>query len=209
MIKVGLLNLGSNNLFSIRNALKKIDINVSNINHLNDYEDLKPDLIILPGVGSFPSAMKKIKKERFDKLIFDHNEKNKPILGICLGAQLMLNKSYEFQPTKGLGLIDGDVKSLKDFNIITPNINWLKTECKNEIYDDIFNNQFFYHVHSFYINPSLKEEVIATVNLGKNEICVAYKKNNIIGLQFHPEKSGKAGINLLDKIINEIFSSKL
>lgn len=205
MIEVGLVNLGSNNLFSINNALKHLDLKVTTLNHYNDYVIFKPDILILPGVGSFPSAMKKIFKEKFDQIIYDHHSKNKPILGICLGAQLLLRSSDEFTKTSGLNLINGDVKSLKDLKVKTPNINWSRLSSRSNKYKNIFDKKYFYHIHSYYINISSNENIIATISIEDNEICVAYKKNNIVGLQFHPEKSGKNGVNLLYTIIHEIF----
>ena len=196
-IKVGIIDYKLNNLFSIYNALKKIGYNTkiidAEVKNYNSY-----DLVVLPGVGSYGSAMKYIKAYNINNKINEFIENKKFFFGICLGMQLLLEKSTEFKDTNGLGIIKGSVKHLKkDKNNPVPHIGWnnLINVKKNEF--NLEKKDNFYFVHSLYCSPKDKKHVLSETKYGKNKFCSAIRDNNILATQFHPEKSGPSGINLL------------
>ena len=201
-IKVGVIDYKLNNLFSIYNALKKIGYNVKIIDtEIKDYNSY--DLVVLPGVGSYDSAMKYIKAYNIDNKINDFIENKNFLFGICLGMQLLFEKSSEFKNTKGLGIIKGSVKNLKkNKNNPVPHIGWnsLINVKTNELNLEKKNN--FYFVHSLYCSPKDKKHILSETKYGTNKFCSAIRNKNIIATQFHPEKSGPSGINLLKNLRN-------
>ena len=160
------------------------------------------DGFILPGVGSFPSGMKKIKNKNLDSLIYKLVEKNIPGMGICLGMQLLAEYGYEGGiETKGLHLFDGKVEILPRLKKVKiPNIGWRDTKLRKnkESWQNHLNNVFYY-IHSYFVNLSKKEEELATIDHGEKnlKVNVAIYKNKLLGVQFHPEKSQKYGLELI------------
>ena len=201
MSKVLVLDYGINNIFSIFNALSFFTNHIKIIKDNSELNDFKYDIIVVPGVGSFPKAMKEVRSRGFDKLLYDSNEKNLKIIGICLGFQLLFNNSYEFEKTKGLGLLDGDFVCFNK-NISPINIGWRKIIChKNKNFSKSLDNKFFYHIHSFYLTNFDEKISLSFSNNGNFQYCSSIIKKNILGFQFHPEKSSLNGLNLLKKII--------
>ena len=195
-IKVGIIDYKINNLFSIFNAFRDIGYKTSIIDvDFKNYN--KYDLIVLPGVGSFGSAMKIIKKNKIDHKIKEYTEKNNFFFGVCLGMQLLFETSNEFETTSGLGLLKGTVNKLDNSkNFPIPHIGWNKAiNSKKNIL--IENDKNFYFVHSYYCKPSDKKNIISKTVYGKNKFCSSIQNKNIIATQFHPEKSGIQGIRLL------------
>lgn len=192
-IKIGIINLNINNLYSIYNAFRNIGFKTSIIEKKID----NFDFIVLPGIGSFKLGINSLKK---NNLIDTLNEKilikKKKIIGICLGMQLLFSKSYEYGLTKGLNFINGSVKKFKKKKIFIPVMGWYKTTSSIHT----LNNKYFYHTHSYYCEPNNKKMVIAKTNYEKLSYCSAISSENILGFQFHPEKSGIIGLNLLKKI---------
>ena len=202
-LNIGVVDLGINNLFSIDNAIKHLGYNsqVSSDNKMLE----KTDCLVLPGVGSFGYASQILKKKKLDEMIKAYAVSGKTLIGICLGFQLLFDQSEEFGSFEGLSIFNGQVKKLdnlkKKANI--PNVGWRKTFIYNNSKIQYFDN--FYYIHSFYAEPEKKDEILMESNFEDKNFCSAVKKKNIYGCQFHPEKSGKAGINLLNKFIkNEI-----
>ena len=141
-------------------------------------------------------------------------EKEIPLFGICLGLQLLFNESEEFGLSKGLGIIEGNVKKLpKDSKnnekLKVPNIGWFKLNLNKKFTNKKFSkfvgsvdeNNFYYFVHSYFVNPLQKENIVATYNFGGHEIPAIVSKDNVIGCQFHPEKSGKKGLELISNFL--------
>lgn len=201
--KVGIINLNINNIFSIFNACQKAGFETKVISEKNNYNNF--DLIILPGVGSFKEAMRIIVQKKIDlKLKKYIKNKNKKLLGICLGMQLLFESSNEISFSKGLGFLKGKVKKLDISECkIIPHMNWnniffqilkIKNKYKN------FHKKFFYFVHSYYCDVYLKSNIFTLTRFNKSIFCSSVKFENIIGLQFHPEKSGIDGINFLKNI---------
>ncbi len=202
-LSIGIIDLKINNIFSIFKATQEANFKCKVINKKENYK--KYDLIILPGVGSFKEAMKKIKSENIDKKIYEFVEDNsKKLLGICLGMQLLFEKSTEFGNTRGLNLLKGTVEKFKKKEVkIVPHMNWNKIyfkNLKNVSTLNLFDKKEFYFVHSFYCRIKKKENLLTYTNHENLEFCSSVRHENILGTQFHPEKSGKIGINFLKKI---------
>ena len=202
-LRIGIIDLKINNIFSIFKATQIANFKCKIIDKKDNYK--KYDLIILPGVGSFNEAMKKIKREDIDKKIYEFVEDNsKKLLGICLGMQLLFERSSEFGNTRGLNLLKGTVEKFKKKDVkIVPHMNWSKIYFKNLKNASIlktFNKKEFYFVHSFYCRIEKKENLLTYTNHENSKFCSSVRYENILGTQFHPEKSGKIGINFLKKI---------
>ena len=204
-MKVGIIDLKINNIFSIFKAMQLAGYNT---NVIGSKENLKKyNLIILPGVGSYKIAMKSIKKSNLDYKLKEYiqNHENK-LFGICLGMQLFFKNSLEFGNTQGLSLLKGSVKkfNLSKTNYI-PHMNWNNIKflkLKNNTITKTLNQKYFYFVHSFYCDPENKKNILSTSKFNKQEFCSSILNKNIFGTQFHPEKSGKIGINFLKNINN-------
>ncbi|MBS7359266.1 MAG: imidazole glycerol phosphate synthase subunit HisH [Oscillospiraceae bacterium] len=196
---VAIVDYGVGNLFSLVSSFKAIG--VSAVVTGDEEEIRKADRIILPGVGAFGDAVEKLRKTGLDKVITDEADKGKELLGICLGMQLLFDKSYEYGEYDGLGLVKGSIKPIADVipeDLKIPHIGWnsLKfTEEKSKIFKYISDGDFVYFVHSFY-GANCSESVIATTDYGA-ELTAAVGKNNVYGCQFHPEKSGEVGLKIL------------
>lgn len=198
-MKIGIINYGMGNVQSLSNSLSFIKIESELVTDYNKVD--KYDILILPGVGAFNEAMENLKKGNFIKPIELHVRNNKKIIGICLGMQLLFEKSYEFGEFKGLGIVEGEVLPLNDkINFRVPHVGWNNTVSLIKNFDNFSGDYYF--VHSFYCKPRNTSEVIFQTNYGL-KFCSGVNKNNIYGLQFHPEKSHNLGLSLLKKIIHE------
>lgn len=202
-LRIGIIDLKINNIFSILKAIQVANFKCNIIEKKENYK--KYDLIILPGVGSFKEAMKKIKKEDIDKKINEFVDDNsKKLFGICLGMQLLFERSAEFGNTKGLNLLSGTVEQFKKKEAkIVPHMNWNKIHLKNLNNISLlktFDKKDFYFVHSFYCKIKEKKNLLSYTKHENLKFCSSVLYKNILGTQFHPEKSGKIGINFLKKI---------
>ncbi len=185
-----ILNLGINNIKSIKNASEKI-CKTKVISEKSQFVD--SDILILPGNGSFQKGMEEIRKRGFDIIIKEFFLKKKKIIGICLGLQIMMKKSEESINSTGLGLIDGKVSKICNPDLKLPLLGWYDIKFTN----NCFENKSYFFNNNYSVN--LKDESLI---LGKlDEISAFVKKDNFYGFQFHPEKSGKHGIELLKKTI--------
>ena len=201
-IKVGIIDLGINNIQSISNVYKTIGCKVKLIKKKQKLFNY--NIIILPGVGSYKIGMKKLKllKIQEDLKNFLNKSSNNIVIGICLGMQLLFDKSFEFGKTEGMKFIKGnvlplDIKKCKKI----PHMSWSKiSKYKNNKIFNKFDKKNFYFVHSFFCKPFDNDVVIAKTSHGNFEFASIVKKQNLIGLQFHPEKSGEEGIKVLKQI---------
>lgn len=206
---VTVVDIGIGNLLSIKRSLENFGANVK---FTKNYKELlNADKIILPGVGAFGEAIKRLDDIGFKEFICEPKFKNIPTLGICLGMQLFFQESFEFGKHKGLGLIDGNINLLPKFDkkvYKIPSIGWQQLVIKKDNIDpfNILKNTTetdkFYFVHSFCAYPKSAADITAYYYFDKNLIPAVTTKNNIIGLQFHPEKSGKSGLNLIKNFLN-------
>jgi glutamine amidotransferase len=201
MTKICILDYGVGNIFSLKNILKKNDINFTYSRKKKDI--LSASHLILPGVGSFDIAIKKLSESI--SINFLNNEvlkKKKPILGICVGMQIMANNGYENTLTSGLGWIEGSVKIIDSKKLPLPQVGWnnlLHSRKRNDIMNGI-EKKDFYFLNSYYFDVMNKKNVIAYSTYGIKFPSVI-QKNNIVGVQFHPEKSQKAGLELIKNFI--------
>lgn len=195
-----IIDYGMGNLKSVKNALDFLGL--ENKISSDEEEIRKADGLILPGVGAFPDAMDTIERLELDKIIRKEVANNKPLLGICLGMQLLFEKGFEGLERSGLGLLKGNIVKMKDDkenNIKIPHIGW-----NNLIYnktDDLFNSieegKFVYYVHSYFVQDYNDEDLVAYSEYGENKIPGVVRCNNVMGAQFHPEKSGDVGLAIL------------
>jgi glutamine amidotransferase len=155
------------------------------------------DGLILPGVGAFPRAMERIRERGLDALIAERHEAGVPLLGICLGLQLLFDSTTELGGAEGLGLLDGEVAALDADGLKVPHIGWspVRWERESRLAEGIESETPFYFVHSFAPSPS-GGELLGSAAYGSRFACAA-EKGNVFGVQFHPEKSSAAGLRLL------------
>jgi glutamine amidotransferase len=199
MIKISILDYETGNLNSLYHFFKKIGYNAKITS--NKIDLLDSSLIVLPGVGAFSSIMETLQKKDVPNLILNLAKKNVPIIGICAGMQILAKESYEFKKTKGIGLFSGVVTQIKDGE---HNIGWRKikkTKKKSSIF--FSENNYFFFNHSYKYEGS-ETNVIATTN-DKKKINSIINKENIYGFQFHPEKSGIAGLELFQNLLGDIL----
>ncbi len=195
---IAIVDYGVGNLFSLISSFKKIG---ADIVITADPDVIKSaDRIILPGVGAFQDAAEKLRDSGLDKVIIAEAQKGKKLMGICLGMQMLFEKSFEYGEHKGLGLLKGSIVPMKDSipeNLKIPHIGWnaLHFTRESNLFKYINHNDCVYFVHSFYATDC-DDSVIATAEYGK-ELTAAVQKDNIMGCQFHPEKSGEVGLNIL------------
>lgn len=196
---IAIIDYGVGNLFSLKCSFESIgaDICVT-----SDPEIIsKADRIILPGVGAFEDAAKKLRESGLDAVIKKECASGKPLLGICLGMQLLFERSFEYGEYEGLGLIKGSIRPISDVidpNLKIPHIGWNALsfgEKKDELFKYLKEGDFVYFVHSYY-GADCDESVIATTEYSA-KLTAAVRNKNVCGVQFHPEKSEKVGLSIL------------
>jgi len=210
-MSISVIDYGSGNLKSAAKALEAAANNInlsSKIEVTSDPKKIsKSDKIVLPGQGSFRDCFLGIKKipELYETLNEFVLEKKKPILGICVGMQLFAKIGYESQETKGFGWIDAEVRKINNMNrkLKLPHMGWNEIELKKDcfLFSNIKNKSHAYFIHSYEFMTKQKDCVVATTNYG-NSIIVSVVKENIAGTQFHPEKSQKNGLIILENFLN-------
>lgn len=201
--KVYLLNYGINNIKSLFSAFTKIGAEPIIINKWNDIKDSHH--LVLPGVGAFSTGINNLKKLGYYDEILNHNFRNKPLLGICLGMQMLFEESEEFGSNIGIGLVKGKVKKLpNDIHMKLPNVGWYSLNFARDFkyIDEIDENMKFYFNHGYFCAPKEKNVVFSYSNYGNFKFCSSFKNKNVMGTQFHPEKSGINGLEFLKIFIN-------
>lgn len=202
---IQILDYGIGNVRSLRNALDKIEIN-NIVNDKIDSNDKNLKGLIIPGVGAFPAAMDLLNQKKLIESIINLKNKNIPILGICLGMQILFEIGNEIKKTNGLKFIKGDVIPLDSEKMTVPNIGWRSIK-KNKNFFKNLNNRKFYFIHSFYANPTNIDNVMYYTEYENTKIPAIVKEKNIFGFQFHPEKSGADGLILLKHFCKHSFES--
>ena len=167
-------------------------------------EILKAERVILPGVGSFGDAMKKIRNYGLEEVIQEVVERKVPFLGICLGLQLLFERSEESVGVRGLGILKGEILRIPDHELKVPHIGWnsLKFPSEGRLFKGIKEDTYVYFVHSYYLKAKDEEIVKATSEYG-TLIHASVEKDNIFACQFHPEKSSDAGLAILKNFIGK------
>ena len=195
---IAIIDYGVGNLFSLRSSLAKIGADT--VVTSDPAVLAQADKLILPGVGAFADAARKLRDSGLDEVIRKEAAAGKPIMGICLGMQMLFEKSREYGEHQGLGLLNGSVVPMEGVipeNLKIPHIGWnaLHFRRNSKLFRYIKEGDCVYFVHSFYASKC-DDSIIATAEYGE-ELTAAVEKGNIMGCQFHPEKSGDVGLNIL------------
>ena len=193
---IAVLDYGMGNLRSVEKALEHVG---ARARVTNDHDAARNAAgLVLPGVGAFPRAMQRIRELGIDELVAERLAAGTPTLGICLGLQLLFESSDELGGAEGLGLVPGTVGKLDAGGLKLPQIGWNEVAWRrrSELHDGLPERCAFYHVHTYAPAPAVDEEVLATATYGA-EFVTAIEHHPLYGVQFHPEKSGSAGLRLL------------
>lgn len=193
---IAIIDYGMGNLFSIYNALQKVDADPQIVREPSFHN---PDGIVVPGVGSFGMCMDRL--SRFGEAISSAIREGTPVLGICIGMQVLFDRSEESPGARGFGLVPGDVVRLPD-GVTIPQMGWNNITIRRSIdlLDGIADGDMFYFVHSYHCIPKDKSAIVATTEHGV-EIAAAVNKDNLSATQFHPEKSGAKGLRILENYV--------
>ncbi len=197
-MKLGIIDLDTGNLASLVAAMNKLNIKYKICKNNFDFEGV--DKIILPGVGAFKDFMKKIKKNGIDKILNKKIDDKTPLLGVCVGFQVLFEESNEHGTTAGLNIMKGRFKNFKDVSadIKVPHVGW--NECKlinnNKLFQGVDDSLDFYFTHSYFLNDYLIENIISETSYDIKFVS-SVNKGNVYGVQFHPEKSQANGLKIL------------
>ncbi len=209
--RVTVLDYGVGNLYSVQRAFEVCG--VSDICISSDPDAIRnADRLVLPGVGAFADGMRGLLDRGLDQAICQFANSGRPLLGICLGMQILATTSEEFGEHAGLNLIPGRVspmppKDLDGISLKIPFIGWSHLSCppdvnwKGSVLESISGKQSVYLVHSFEFTPDSQSNILGTYQYGGHNVTAAVVKDNIVGLQFHPEKSGKTGLRILSNFL--------
>ena len=200
---IAVIDYGVGNLFSLLSSLNYVGLDTKLTNDIEEIKNAKG--IILPGVGAFRDAIGNLEKYGLKETLISEAKKGKPFLGICLGMQMLFEKSYEYGEYEGLGLINGTVEEIKKYipensDLKIPHMGWNSLAINDGFKDDkilknIDNNEYVYYVHSYFAKTDTKN--IVTYSEYGTKIPGIVKNENVYGMQFHPEKSGDTGLKLL------------
>ena len=200
---IAVIDYGVGNLFSLLSSLNYVGLDTKLTNNIEEIKNAKG--IILPGVGAFRDAIGNLEKYGLKETLISEAKKGKPFLGICLGMQMLFEKSYEYGEYEGLGLINGTVEEIKKYipensDLKIPHMGWNSLAINDgfkddKILKDVDNNEYVYYVHSYFAKTDIKN-IVAYSEYG-TKIPGIVKNENVYGMQFHPEKSGDTGLKLL------------
>ena len=196
---IAIVDYGVGNLFSLKSSFAAIGAEA--VVTADPAEIDAAEKIILPGVGAFGDAAEKLRQSGLDQILYQQTQKGKPLMGICLGMQLLFDKSYEYGEHRGLGLIPGSVRPIADVipkDLKIPHMGWNALEFRGEkhpLFRYLKEGDYVYFVHSFYA-AQCEKDTIAVTEYGA-PLTAAVAKGNIMGCQFHPEKSGDVGLKIL------------
>lgn len=201
---IGIVDYGMGNLLSVFNAFDYLGEDVKICKHPDELKSV--DRLVIPGVGAFKDCINLLKNSGFVEALEDEVLRSaKPTLGICLGMQVMGNRSFEFGEHAGLGWFDADVIKIDVSNshLKLPNIGWneIDMELNFPLFNKIPNQSDFYLVHSYFMKCNNVQDVVATYKYGNQVITAAVSKDNILATQFHPEKSQDHGLKFLENFI--------
>jgi imidazole glycerol-phosphate synthase subunit HisH len=200
MTRIAILDYGMGNLRSVEKALERVGAEAEISSDRARAESA--DGVILPGVGAFPRAMERVREIGLDELVAARIEAGVPVLGICLGMQLLFESSVENEGARGLALLDGGVGPLEANGYKVPHIGWspVRWEHPSALTEGLGDESPFYFVHSFAPRPASEDDVLGTAAYGERFAC-AVERPPLYGVQFHPEKSSSAGLRLLSNFV--------
>ena len=198
---VQVLDLGLNNLTSLMRAIRGTE--VASVRIVTNGDELrKTGLVVLPGVGAFGAAMSSLQARGFEQAIRSHIEAGGYLMGICLGMQLLFNESSESPGCNGLGLIQGDVHRIPSYpGLRVPHVGWTNLQGLPSPFPSLQSKDDFYFVHSYEAAPKFDTAVIARAHYGTKLLVSAVLNEQVVGFQFHPEKSSKPGARLLSEVM--------
>lgn len=211
---VSVIDYGVGNLLSVKRAFEYCGADVELVS--SGERILKADTLVLPGVGAFKNAMDELEKRELKDAIIEFSTRGKPMMGICLGMQMFLDESEEFESTKGLGIISGKVEKIEDITFNgqyqkIPQVGWNSLHIPNELGNELWTNTILndieqgksvYFVHSYAAKPLNFTDRLADTYYGGKSISAVLRKDNVYGCQFHPEKSGKIGLEIIKNFLN-------
>lgn len=207
-MKIGVIDYGMGNLFSVEQALKRLGVDV--IVTADQQELAAADALVLPGVGAFPDAMKRLEETNLVSFIRAQKEANKPLLGICLGMQLLFDESDEVCRTKGLGIFTGRIQRFSGVSRI-PHMGWNDVVLQNEpawlANRQLPAERHVYFVHSFYATDVQPQQLVAYADYDNVQVPGIVANGSFTGMQFHPEKSGQFGVFLLQAWLEGVAQS--
>jgi len=200
---IAVVDYGVGNLFSLYSSFKKVGADVVVTADKQKLQDA--DRILLPGVGAFEDAIKKLRESGLDHVLEMERQKGKYLMGICLGMQMLFEKSYEYGEHEGLGILKGEVVPMRgvvDDKLKIPHIGWnaLHFTRPHFLFKDVQEGAFVYFVHSYFAS-NCQDSLLATMEYGAT-LTASVAKDNVLGCQFHPEKSGEVGLNVLRAFCN-------
>ena len=195
MSQIAIIDYGVGNLRSVEKAFAATGCEA--IVSADEAELRNADRLVLPGVGAFAACMKALSERGFDRLVREKAQKGTPLLGVCVGMQLLFDESVEFGATAGLGLLRGRVRRFEN-DLVVPHVGWNRIHQKRShvLFDGIADGSFCYFVHSFYCEPADQKVIVGETEYGARYASVVAERN-ICGVQFHPEKSRDVGLQML------------
>ena len=203
---IGIINYTTNNINCFIKIIKRLKKEYKIINNYNDYNN-NIEKLIIPGIGSYNSCMNYIKEKKIDHIIFEHLNKNKKIMCICLGMHILSSIGTEGGAIKGLDIFKNTSTIKLETDKILPHIGWNKlnlVDKNNKIFNNININADFYFVHSYHFVSNNDKIILATSRYGSTEFISCLLSDNIFAVQFHPEKSGSNGVKLISNFINDM-----
>lgn len=208
-MNIGVLDYGAGNLKNVCRAINHLGFKFQLVSTPESVQSV--DKLVIPGVGAFRVAMSQLESLNLTESIIELAHKDVPILGICLGMQLLFEESNEFGKTKGLGLLKGTIGLIpsvdsKGETLKVPHIGWNELhlqECKMDLTEGVYTGDAVYFVHSFRALDYIDDELLAYCSYGAEVIPAIVGKNNVVGCQFHPEKSGEVGLRIFENFLND------
>ena len=201
MGRIAIIDYGVGNLRSVEKAFAATGCDAV----VSDDEQVlrSADRLVLPGVGAFSACMNALRERRFETLVRERVAEGVPLLGVCVGMQMLFEESEEFGRTSGLGLLAGRVRRFAGDDLVVPQVGWnqIRQRTAHALFTEIDNESFFYFVHSFYCEPASVDVTIGETDYGHSYASVV-ARGNICGVQFHPEKSQSVGLRLLRNFAN-------
>lgn len=196
MNKIGIINYGAGNFTSVWNAFEYLEIPIAEVRTPHEIE--QSTHLVLPGVGSFEGCMRRLRELHLEEGLSSAAEKGKPFLGICVGLQVLATRGLEFGVHAGLDLVPGEARPIRATNLRLPHIGWNTCRAINAspLISEHEDEVDFYFLHSFHLATEERQHVTAVADYGE-EVTAIVQRNNVFGVQFHPEKSQSAGLRLL------------
>ena len=208
MSNIVMIDMDMGNLGSVQEAFNRVGVAVDVTTRADHVENA--GAVIIPGVGAFGDGMESLSQNGLIKPILNHVQTGKPVIGICVGMQMLADAGEEYGLHKGLGLVRGGVRRLRptDAKSRVPNMGWSDVSIirRGVLFENISDHRAFYFAHSFYLDCEDEADVVARIDYGGQSIPVAVERGNVFGMQFHPEKSQDAGLDVLESYISHLKS---